>query len=294
MKGKILIFLFFSCLNTHGINTFAKTFVHIHGGPGFNSEPERNILKPYLESQGHRVYLWNEPSVLRSEGARFESANAYDNLLKSSNEFLADVCRKELNYEVQCQVTIIAHSFGVHAATYLAQRNEKVIKRLILISPTLNIEKAESNILKIAHGGLIQQENYDAALKLEALLPQVKENFDSIKIQAFTIASGYQLLFLNYWVDHQLMGQYFAYLTGNYQFDAQGFFAVRMSMPLVAKKLKSKIKVPTQVYFGTADPVVDIKSEQEYLKRYFKNLKIEILDGSKHYSHIENTGVINW
>lgn len=271
-----------------------KTLVFIHGGPGFNSEPDRHLLKPYLESLGHRVYLWDEPSAFRPEGYPFIAEKAYDNYMSSSEEFFKKVCQEEISLTNSCKVELIAHSFGAHVAVHLAKTFPTSIQAIKLFSPGLNIADAEKNILNIGLKGLMQENKLEVAGQLQQLLPQLVEKFDETKMKAFVLATQYTALLQNYWSNFDLMGQYFSYLTNAYQIDMQSYVAVRSTMPNVSKKLKNKITVPTEAYFGKSDPVINSRHELLYLNRYFSKLKTHYFSATKHYSYLEKRAEISW
>jgi pimeloyl-ACP methyl ester carboxylesterase len=284
MRSNLFVF-FILFLNVSIIQ--AKTIVFLNGGPGFNSEPERNILGPYLNSKGHESFFWNEPSELRPKKESLVVGNAFELATEDASLFLKKICEDKYNRNLPCELTLVAHSFAVHHAVRLAEEHAKTIKEIILISPAINVKDADTNIFLVAVKGLIDEGHPEVSAELAAMIPELEEGFDKAKIQAFMLATQYAAIFTNYWSDLNLMQHYFSYLKEEFSFDFKGFFAVRESMPLVNKDPSSKISIPTQVYFGECDPIVLADQQLPLLKKYFASFDTHMLAKTKHYSHIE-------
>jgi pimeloyl-ACP methyl ester carboxylesterase len=265
----------------------AKTIVFLNGGPGFNSEPERNILTPYLNSKGHEAFFWDEPSQLRPQNGSQSAGNAFAYATENASLYIKKICDDKYALQLPCELTLVGHSFAVHYIVRLSEKHSDSIKELILISPAINMEDPDKNIFQLAVKGLMDEGHPETSAELAALIPSVSEAFDQTKIQAYTLASQYASLFLNYWGDLNLMQQYFSHLKGEFSFDPSAFFAVRQSLPLVNQDPFFKISIPTQIYFGAADPVVLVDQQLPLLKKYFTSFDIHILAGVRHYPHIE-------
>lgn len=272
----------------------AKTIVFLNGGPGLNSEPERHLLAPHLEKLNHEAYFWDEPSELRLRNETYAQEKAFEQATESADNFIKKICEDKMNRGVNCQLTLMAHSFSVHHAVRLAEKYPTQIAELILISPALNIKDADNNIFKVAVKGLMDEGHSEASDQLATMIPLLEEAFDQKKIQAFMLASQYSSLFVNYWGDMNLMQQYFSYMLGEFSFDAKGMFAVRATMPKVPESPLQMITIPTQVYFGELDPISLPDQQLTVLRKYFTNLDIHILAGAKHYSHLERLTKINY
>ena len=269
----------------------AKTIVFLNGGPGFNSEPERNILGPYLHSKGHESFFWDEPSALRGNKS---SLNAFEAATESASLFIKKICEDKAALRLPCELTLVGHSFAVHDVVRLSEKYGESIKEIVLISPAINMEDPDKNIFLLAVKGLIDEGHPEASTELAAMIPSVGEAFDQTKMNAFILVSQYASLFLNYWGDLNLMQQYFSYLKGEFSFDPNAFFAVRQSLPLVNKDPTVKISIPTQIYFGSDDPIVLIDQQLPLLKKYFASFDIHILSGARHYSQVERLSDINY
>lgn len=270
----------------------AKTIVFLHGGPGLNSEPERNILGPYLKDLGHEALFWNEPSDQRPE--TFVHEHSFQQAVKSADKFIHNICQDKQSRGLSCDLTLVAHSFASHYAVRLAQSQKDVIKEIILISPALNIKDTDTNILQLAVNGLKDEGQFEASDELAQIVPLLDEAFDSKKVQAFSIGSKYAGLFLNYWSNLELMQRYFSYMVGEFSFDVKGMFEVRGSMPIVNVNPSSKIDIPTYVYFGEIDPVTKVKEQMPLLNKYFSAIDVSTLSGVRHYPHLEAMEKINY
>lgn len=264
----------------------AKTIVFLNGGPGFNSKAERNILTPHFNSNGHESFFWDEPSQLRPRTYQ-STGNAFEYATENASLFLKKICDDKYALQLPCELTLVGHSFAVHYVVRLADKHSDSIKEIVLISPAINMEDPDKNIFNLAVKGLSDEGHPETSAELAALIPVVSEAFDQTKMQAFALVGQYASLFLNYWGDLNLMQQYFSHLQGEFSFDPNAFFAVRQTLPLVNKDPSSKISIPTQIYFGAADPVVLVDQQLPLLKKYFTSFDVHILAGARHYSHIE-------
>ncbi len=269
----------------------AKTIVFLNGGPGFNSEPEKNILGPYLNSKGHEAFFWNEPSGLRGQAS---TLNAFESATEDASLFIKKICDDKSALHLPCELTLVGHSFAVHYVVRLVDMHSDSIKELILVSPAINMEDPDKNIFLLAVKGLIDEGHPEVSAELAAMIPKIGEAFDNAKMQAFIHVSQYAALFLNYWTDLSLMQKYFSYLNGEFSFDPNAFFAVRQTLPLVNKSPSSKISIPTQIYFGAEDPIVLVDQQLPLLKKYFTSFDVHILAGTRHYSHIERLSDIRY
>jgi pimeloyl-ACP methyl ester carboxylesterase len=282
--AKLTYFIFIILIFSSSL--YAKTIVFLHGGPGLNSEPERNMLGPYLKNLGHEGYFWNEPSEQRPEEVFYHEIS-FQRANESADRYIQDLCEEKKENGLACEVTLVAHSFAVHHAVRLALSQKEVIKEIILISPALNIKDVDINLLQLAVGGLKDEGQFETSHELAQMIPSLNEAFDSKKIQAFALGSKYAGLFLNYWSDHALMQRYFSYMIGNFSFDIKGMFEVRATMPLVKADPFEQIEIPTRVYFGEIDPVTKVHEQISNLDKYFSHLEVSVLSGIRHYPHLE-------
>ena len=98
----------------------SKSFLFLHGGPGLNSEAERQILGPLLKSYELEISFFDEPSLLRPQGPIFDQQGASRGLIASAAEAL---------HRLPGKVTLIGVSFGARVAEHLvAEFPEKLEK----------------------------------------------------------------------------------------------------------------------------------------------------------------------
>lgn len=300
MKSIIIIcFFIFQLTSLH-----ADTLFFIHGGPGLNSEPENQLLKPYLDSKQYTSYFWNEPSKLRSPPRQNNYKTklkvegiSYSDTLKSLYSYFKGICNLEKSVEGNCKITVIAHSFGTVLAKELLLAFPQNIKKLILIAPVYNLNLADKQILKLAAKGLINESKVEYGEKILALLPKLNTAFDANKIQAFNIALQYTSLFSHYFHSQVNLNRYFSYLANDYQFDLDNFFNIRITMPKISiDRLEIPIeeKISVHAYFGETDPISNMEQQYPILKKTFKNLKITRVPHAGHFVHLEAMDIIKW
>lgn len=270
----------------------AKTIVFLNGGPGLNSQPEKNILGPYLKSLGHKVHFWNEPSRQRPAESTFNINAPYLGAIESAKDFLESVCLD--SNEKKCEITLVTHSYSVHYAVELLTKHHAPITELILSSPALEIHKADLNILNLAITGLTSMGDLETSKAITDLMPLLKEEFNQEKVAAFSLAGKYPALFTHYWSNSDLMLEYFSYLSNEYSFNPEEMLRVRMSMPLTLLGLDEKISVPTKVLFCKDDPVVRADQQLPKVFNYFSQPEIIELENCKHYPHLEKMKEINF
>lgn len=264
--------------------TYARNVVFLHGGPGFNSKPESVLLKEAFA--GHVVHFWNEPSELRMN-TPYSTEDAFSHAFQSAREFVESAC-------ANCRVTLVGHSFAVHYVIRLASVLPHKIEKIVLLNPGIDMKAVDERILGLAVKGLADEGHMQESQELAMLMAQLTEAFDQNKMKAYSLASLYQGLFVNYWTRPELMMSYFSYLSGEYSFDAKAFFSVRMSMPHVDHNPVPMTEIPVSAYFGALDPVAPVQDQLPLLKKYFPNLDYHVLSGTRHYLHIERADEINY
>ncbi len=249
-------------------NAIADTFLFFHGGPGYNSNPEEQFLKPLFEAKGHNFYTWDEPSALRTAGPLFVKENAYENLLKSSEEFLLKFSDDK--------IILIGHSFGTFPIYHLAKKYPELIERLVVICPALNVHAADVNIFKAA--GV-------------AIPEDLKPQFDMVTLNTMLQAAANPDLATLYWNDMDKLVSYWS-LNGQdpqWGFDFDSFVNVRLTMPLPEL---IPIETPTLLIFGANDIIVKHDEEILYDGQVFQNREVVIVEDAAHYPHAEQTEIV--
>ena len=83
-----------------------NSIVYVHGGPGFNSNPEKNLLGEALGiGDSQEVHYWNEPSRLRGTAS---DAVTIQTCAASLESLLLDCYNRTGLGSI-----VVAHSFGI-------------------------------------------------------------------------------------------------------------------------------------------------------------------------------------
>ncbi|MBL6992266.1 MAG: alpha/beta hydrolase [Bacteriovoracaceae bacterium] len=255
--------------------------IYFHGGPGFNSMPEKTLLTPDFEQIGLNVIFWNEPSSQRAQGPEFFEVNAYINWLYHAEQTLLSAFDK---YGPQ---VIICHSFGANAAHHLAIKYPHLIKALIYICSCLEPYQADKNLFHFTALDYIEHGDTKSGKTLLERLDKHSDNFDENALQAFLLLLQNPRYINYYWVDKSKMGSYYRLLMNEYQFDLQSFIKVRASF---FKTMRTdKINTPTLSIYGTEDIVISRNLEEAVIKKNYSNYIFEVLGECGHYPHYEDT-----
>lgn len=297
----ILIISYFLVVSIHTLADSKDTpLLFIPGGPGFGANPEKNMLFPFLQSLGYAPMAFTPPHPFNQNTAEhFPAFRPYQIYLEKLTDTFA---RLAMEFPHKKWV-ICGHSFAVHPIIFLAKKFPSKIKKIILISPGLDLESADKRILNLAYQGFMTKGQwalarndlatarieFDKADKLKNYLDHLLPGFGQDKIAAYTLASEYQELFSHYWVNPNTMLEYFSFLTGEHAFDPNAFMLLRKDLAENPITLTLKpINIKTEVFFGQDDPVIGFENEIHFLKNKFRRTSIRIVPNSKHYSHIEN------
>jgi proline iminopeptidase len=257
-----------------------KKVLYFHGGPGFNSHPEKNLLSEKLIEAGFQPAFWHEPSQLRPNGPGFRAEEAFQNYIEHAAAFLLEESKDG-------PVVLVGHSFGAHPLVHLANRHPEKISQLVYVAPGLDIYAADLNIFRFTkkdfeeHGD--EQRSKAFTQLIDAHTPAFDENTEK----------GFQLVLENprfiqyYWKNAQRMQEFLSFFQEEeYQLDIESFFSVRRSF--TRPELK-KASIPTLVIFGAGEIVVSKDAEWKLLNEAYSNLKSYVFQDSAHYPHIEET-----
>src|SRR5665647_1801039 len=165
-------------------------YIFVHGGPGLNSNPERNILKPLIEVQGHELLFWNEPSLLR--GQICDQDHAYQYWLNSLSNFIIKNSGQE-------QVAIIAHSFAAFAINDILPEVGTKIGKLILIAPIFDLMKLDQNLIDLAIRFHARDANIAGIVELEELKRNMPDYFNEKRFSIILKAIGHEEVLPSYW-----------------------------------------------------------------------------------------------
>ncbi|HTM97395.1 MAG TPA: alpha/beta hydrolase [Pedobacter sp.] len=246
-----------------------------HGGPGLNSNPEKEILTGEFKAKGYQLICWNEPSSLRSTGLDIQYS--FQHYLLNAEEFLIS------NYN-GTPLIIIGHSFGAQICVYLSQKHPSKIKQIILVSSNLAVKNTDLNTFSFIAADLVEHDDENAKI-MDDVIQKYTGTFDENTQLGFSIAGQNPRLFDYYWHNKPLMHQFLAHYTSpNYVLDVNAYFQIRKTW-FELKAQKSAILV-TAVY-GKHEQVVSNLVEQKKAREYFNRIEFHDFHHSAHYPHVE-------
>ncbi|MBL7664477.1 MAG: alpha/beta hydrolase [Bacteriovoracaceae bacterium] len=247
-----------------------KKFLYVHGGPGLNSYPESQLLKPIFESHNHEIVLWNEPKS-------FSSKNYYAEMVDNLKDFILSQ-GPNLN--------IISHSFGSYLVLDLISKTDLPVNSLCFVSPALDLEQGDKNILNVGLE-ILKKTNTELSKQLETKIQLFKKNkTEQNKIDALLLAfqSGY--FSLNFCSEENFK-KYFGLLINEHEFRLNDFLKIKPTIaPLKPQKKKKSIK--SIAIFGAQDPIFKYENEMKVLNKFIEKTNVKIFPNISHYPHIES------
>ena len=257
-------------------------FVFLHGGPGFNTFAEQAILGPLLNSRGHEVVFWNEPSRLRPDGESFEVTGAFERWLASAERCVVSAAQSQ-------PVNVITHSVTVHAAVEILRRHPGRVATLVVIAPSADSFATFTNVLKLAHEDLADVKP-EIASSIAACLQRTRAVADEAMREGLLNVLQDDKLFTHYWADAgQMQASMAAQARPEAQFDTDSFFAVLTGFAQRGASLQSTadVSVPTLVLFGLQDRVTPFDEQRGTIEAAMPGACIQVLDGCSHYLHLD-------
>lgn len=253
--------------------------LYFHGGPGFNSNPEKNLLQAEFERVGMQVKFWNEPSTQRPEEYVFMDVNAFQHYLNSAEDFLIR------NYQ-NSPLVLIGHSFGCHCLLYLSVKHPEKMKTLFFISPDLSLMDTDLNLFKLITGDY-KKNNDEKALNLEEVTRNYTGEFDENTEKGYMICIENPRLFNYYWFNQERMKEFIQYYSvPGFGIDIDGFLKVRRSLFNIPANHSA---IPAITLFGKNESIISPHKEKLILKNCYSNFSIYEFENSAHYPHIEET-----
>lgn len=256
--------------------------LYFHGGPGFNSNPEKHLLSAPFAAAGIELHLWNEPSILRPEGPLYEHAHAFYNYLEQAEQFL-------LQHYRGTPLVIMAHAFGAQAACFLCNRHPELIRQVFFIAPDISVTHAD--IHRFHHMISYYRGKKDKRADiLSETLRYYNGKMDAATQNAFLLMYDSGCLFDYYWHDKQQMASFLSwYQPAEYNIDATAFFGVRQSWHPVQMRPSA---IPAAAIFGMHDIIISRESETSLLQQWWPQLDTYELEATAHYPHIEATDAV--
>lgn len=247
----------------------------IHGGPGFNSTPEENLLKSEFTKLDPNVFFWHELSLKRTANFPVE----FQETISNFESYFAQHAEK--------RNIIIAHSFGAFTALNLSEKVLDKVSSLILISPTLDLRKLDENIVSIATRELEKAGNKDKVLELNEQKEKFTNTYDLHRFNTTLNALISVDLLSFYWFDKKNMTTYQSYFQNENEFDIENFKNIRLSIK--NEKISKKINASMTIILGEHDPVAKKEDLNDIVSNYFSKVNLIEMKGTAHYPHIEDS-----
>jgi pimeloyl-ACP methyl ester carboxylesterase len=256
--------------------------LYFHGGPGFNSNPEKQLLSAPFADAGIELYLWNEPSILRPEGPPYENNHAFFNYLHQAEQFLFEHYRGQ-------PLTLMAHSFGAQAVLFLCNRHPEKIKQVFFISPDISVTDGDIHRLQLIISYYRSIHDKRADILIETLYYYTGK-MDAALQNAYLLMYDSRRLFDYYWFDKKQMEIFqLGYQPSEYNLDATAFFGVRQSWHPIHMRPST---IPAAAIFGMHDVVISRETETHLLQQWWPQLTTYELEDTAHYPHIEATAAV--
>lgn len=251
-------------------------FLFIHGGPGLNSNPEKELLSSYFTSNSDQLFVWNEPLNLREEAPEVVKFQHSCSSLKL----------KIISLAMEGELTIIAHSFGAFILDAILPSVEELISKIILITPVSNLSFLDRNIIS---NSLKFYENTGSSearvLKDYFEIMNDAEAFNEERFNAILTAASHDKFNDAYWSKTYLMADYYLHFAEpKYQFSMANFKSIRETCRIIHSQNGSSVE--TVIIYGKNDPFI-LSSEADNLQSLYPNSSVTIFNESAHYPHIE-------
>lgn len=243
--------------------------IFIHGGPGLNSWPEENILKPVFDFNNIDILFWNEPKDYSSVGGYDELCHSLVSFIKNTNE----------------KVNIIAHSAGCMHVIAVIKEVEHLINKICFLSPAIDLNYTSDRIIEVALD-IFSKTDSAKESTLRSLKSSLVKGFDSTKEEAILLAMSSNYFVKNF-VELDSFENYFGYLVDDKAFNLDNYLKVSRSIPVTPIDYLSS--VPVLCFLGALDPVFEVAQSEGQVKKYFSDVKVVVMDDTSHYPHIENT-----
>jgi pimeloyl-ACP methyl ester carboxylesterase len=262
----------------------SRSFLFLHGGPGFNSFSEKALLTDAFAHLNSTIEFWNEPSELRPKGEPFIEKAAFPNWYGSIARALMS-CR-----ERNQRTHVLAHSYSVHGVVRVLEDYSDVVSGLTLISPALNIYDAYKNMARVGRN-LYRESDPEKARQIDSELSLSTTFFDIHLVNSMLLAAGNPALFSQYWENHSRMQEaHEAAKAPEAQMDMRSFIAVNKGLAEQSREPKMlSFDGRVQIIFGEKDAVVLSHQEIPFLEKTFKNRDVHFFSESRHYAHLEET-----
>ncbi len=252
--------------------------VFIHGGPGLNGNPERELLVAPYGSAGLELLAWDEPSSLRPEGAPFQAERAWPAWLESALAFVEQHAQAG-------PVTLMTHSFGAWVGWEIARERPQLVERVVYVAPALSTAQDHKNTLSHARDAFGAAGDEARSAQMSGILDAYSGSFDDNTRAGWLLALECAGIFDAYWCDKERMAAYLAHYAGAYGLDVPSFLGVSAGRP--AEPAPGTSEVPASVIWGAQERIVDRALSAAHLRARHASLSEHTLQDAAHYPHIE-------
>ncbi len=254
--------------------------LYLHGGPGLNSFAEEqklnSVLLPYFDA----IEFWNEPSQFRDKNLTAKKPH-FQRWLSSAEDSFLKLAKNEYS------VYLVAHSFGSHAAIYLARKYPSIVSGITLISPALAALETQKRILKIAQRHF-EESAQTQAEELRACIANSQTSMDRWIQRGLELAFQDPLLFNAYWETPESMKAWINTLAlPESQFDLDSFWEVSKSLNFSHLEFNEPLSIPIQIVFGENDPIVNFSEEKKLIGERFSKVNESFIKNTRHFPHLE-------
>ncbi|NUN04380.1 MAG: alpha/beta hydrolase [Bdellovibrio sp.] len=251
----------------------------IHGGPGFNSEPDRVALQGALRQQGISGTFWDEPSRLRPQGTAFLQDNAYSLWLEDLHRALTQAGPS----------LVVASSFGAKGLLDLLHLYpDTEVAQILMIAPTLNMGAVFKRMMHISEKDLSSSAPATAQ-RLRECREGSKSFWDPLMQEGLGLVWQNPNLLTHYFTDDKALRLWVGVgADPRFGIDMESQIAVladlaRLRLPALAHPLDKPVLVLT----GSSDPVFNQDEVSSELKSIFSNVAFENWSGCGHMPQLE-------
>ncbi|GAA4318373.1 alpha/beta hydrolase [Compostibacter hankyongensis] len=249
-----------------------------HGGPGLNSNPERNMLAPLYKRHGLDLRVWNAPSALRNTLPAGFKGDRFEQLLQDAESFLLE------HYQGK-PLFVLGHSMGGQVVAWLLQKHAEKIKIAFMSAPCFRVFSADRNIFSLMERDCVLNNDDVGAEKMRSVIRNLSGSFDDNNISGWQFLLSNPGIFNHYWHHRDRQVSYFShFVSPEYIMDVDGFFETRKDF-IDVEVAPSSVK--TIVFFGLQDAVVNLDEARATIHDNFSDLKVYKMPYSAHYPHIE-------
>jgi len=243
-------------------------------GPGANAQADQAILSSFF----HNIYFWDQPLQKSADKAFARLVDAAE----------AEV-KKLVAINDGSPIRVIAHSFGGHIFHHLSMRVPELLKSCTAYGTGYDIPAGFFKLLSI----MGHEPSTPHALKenINSFLTAHKEPRASEMWNYIGLIAQDPAFFRHYWPAPELFSAFISVAAKADQMDMESFqnilndFLVNHFKPDALKK--SPWPGPIEIYFGNKDPLIEIPHESELWESIFPQARIEVLNNSGHFAHLE-------